>query len=223
LQSAQNGSAPAGEADSTQSGVAAPAAAANTPKPVRLFGTVEFRSPVKNLPKWERVRDLEQKRPSFAGRGIDAQNAAVSERWRGMREKLRNSALTEQLKAVNTFFNQWPYKTDLENWGVEDYWATPREFVEHSGDCEDYAISKYYGLRDLGVPAELMRIVAVKDVIRNLGHAILVVLVKDDAYVLDNLTNLTFSHKRLTHYRPQYSVNENYLWRHVQPQSGPLR
>lgn len=140
-----------------------------------------------------------------------------------MREKLQGAPLVDQVKAVNNFFNQWPYKTDLEVWGVEDYWETPREFIERSGDCEDYAISKYYALRDLGVPAELLRIVAVKDAIRNYGHAICLIMVNDDAYILDNLTNLTLSHKRLTHYKPQFSVNENFLWRHIQPQSGPTR
>jgi predicted transglutaminase-like cysteine proteinase len=198
-------------------------APADALKPVRLFGTVEFRSPVKNLPKWERVRNSEQQRPTFVSRGVDAQNAAVSERWRNMRDKLRAAPLAEQIKAVNNFFNQWPYKTDMEVWGVEDYWETPREFIERSGDCEDYAISKYYALRDLGVPAELLRVVAVKDAIRNYGHAICVVFVNDDAVILDNLTNLTLSHKRLTHYKPQFSVNENFLWRHIQPQSGPTR
>lgn len=198
-------------------------AAARSPKPIRLFGTVEFRSPIKNLPKWERVRGLEEKKPSFGPGGIGEQNAAVSEKWKALREKLRDASLMEKAKAVNSFFNQWPYKTDRDIWGVEDYWATPREFVKKSGDCEDYAIAKYYGLRDLGVPAELLRVVAIKDSIRNLGHAVLVVFVDNEAYVLDNLTNLVLSHSRLSHYKPQFSVNEQYLWRHIQPQSGPTR
>ena len=201
----------------------APSVANDPSRPIRLFGTVEFRSPIKNLPKWERVRDSEQKKPSFVDSGMDTQNAAVSEKWRALREKLQNASLMEKMKGVNSFFNQWPYKTDRDIWGVEDYWETPREFVQKSGDCEDYAISKYYGLRDLGVPVEVLRVVAVKDSIRNLGHAVTVVFVDNDAYVLDNLTGLILSHTRLTHYKPQFSVNEQFLWRHIQPQSGPTR
>ena len=211
-------------AGSNEPGDESASAAANDPsKPIRLFGTVEFRSPIKNLPKWERVRDSEQRKPSFINSGIDAQNAAVSEKWKALREKLQNAPLMEKMKGVNSFFNQWPYKTDRDIWGVEDYWETPREFVQKSGDCEDYAIAKYYGLRDLDVPVEVLRVVAVKDSIRNLGHAVTVVFVDNDAYVLDNLTGLILSHKRLTHYKPQFSVNEQYLWRHIQPQSGPTR
>lgn len=192
-------------------------------KPVRLFGTVEFRSPVKNLPKWERVRDSEARNPSFEGGGMDVPNDAVSQKWKSLREKLRNAPLMEQMRGVNAFFNQWPYKTDIEIWGVEDYWETPREFTQKSGDCEDYAIAKYYGLRDLGVPSEILRVTAVKDAIRNIGHAVTVVLVDGDAYVLDNLSSQIFSHKRLTNYKPIFSVNEQYLWRHIQPQSGPTK
>ena len=200
-----------------------PAAPGGASAPIRLFGTVEFRSPVKNLPKWERVRNSESKKPSFIPGGMDTQNKAVSDRWQRLREKLKNAPFMEKVKGVNTFFNQWPYKTDLDVWGVEDYWATPREFVQKSGDCEDYAISKYYALRDLGVPAEALRIAAVKDSIRNLGHAVTIVFHGGDAHVLDNLTNLMLSHKRLTQYKPQFSVNEQYLWRHIQPKSGPTR
>lgn len=195
--------------------------AAKPAVPIRLLGTVEFRSPIKNLPKWERVLSSEKKRPSFTKAGLDTKSAKVRERWDKLKNSLAGVPLKEQVQKVNNFFNQWPYKFDKEIWGVEDYWATPREFVERSGDCEDYAISKYYALRDLGVPASQLRVAAVKDVIRNLGHAVLIVYMENDAYVLDNLTNLVLSHNKLKHYAPQYSVNEEYLWRHVKPKSAP--
>jgi predicted transglutaminase-like cysteine proteinase len=59
--------------------------------------------------------------------------------------------------------------------------------------------------------------VALVDTIRNLAHAVLVVYMDDDAYVLDNLTTLVLSHTRYQHYAPQYSVNEVYRWAHVRP------
>lgn len=220
---APNTSAPVPPSQNQTGAARQPAAPAGPSAPIRLFGTVEFRSPVKNLPKWERVRNSENKKPSFIPGGMDAQNKTVSDRWQRLREKLKDVPLMEKVKGVNNFFNQWPYKTDLDVWGVEDYWATPREFVQKSGDCEDYAISKYYALRDLDVPAETMRIAAVKDSIRNIGHAVTIVFHGGEAYVLDNLTNLILSHKRLTQYKPQFSVNEQYLWRHIQPKSGPTQ
>ena len=191
--------------------------APKAPPSIRLFGTVEFRSPIKNLPKWERVLKSEKQKPSFINNTLDAANSKVAEKWQKLRDKLKDEPLKEQAQRVNNFFNQWPYKVDLDVWGLEDYWATPREFINKSGDCEDYAISKYYALRDLGVPANQLRVAAIKDTIRNLGHAVLIVYMENDAYVLDNLTNLVLSHKKLKHYAPQYSVNEEFLWRHVKP------
>ena len=205
--------APAGAAGATPQ-------AAGTPKPLHLFGYVEFRGPLKNLPKWERVLKAEKGTPSFGADEKVSLTPAVAERWAKVKAGLEGATLAEKLKAVNTFFNQWPYKEDILVWKVEDYWATPYEFVRKSGDCEDYAIAKYFALRSLGVPASQMRIVAVMEKIRNIGHAVLVVYMNDNAYVLDNLTNLILSHSRLTNYEPKFSVNEEYRWAHVKPVSA---
>ncbi len=211
---------PASPASSPPASPGAPAAQ-GAPKPIRLFGTVEFRTPLSNLPKWERVRSSEIKAPTFGGDEKARMTPEVAARWDALRDKLKSVSDMDKAKGVNSFFNQWPYKTDQVVWGVEDYWATPAEFIKRSGDCEDYAIAKYYALRNLGMPAPQLRVIAVKDTIRNLGHAVLIVFIEGNAYVLDNLTNMVLSHSRLTHYAPQFSVNEEYLWRHVKPVSGP--
>lgn len=189
--------------------------------PVRLFSTVDFRSTLKDMPKWERVLHAERRQPSFTEEGLRCASEKTAGRWTELKRRLQGQPLMEQVKAVNTFFNKWPYRSDKAIWGVEDYWATPCEFVTRSGDCEDYAIAKYFALRNLGVSPDIMRIAAVKDTIRGIGHAVLVVYNGNEAYVLDNLSNLVLSHKRLKHYRPLFTVNENYLWRHVKPIAGP--
>ena len=199
-------------ADSTQA-----AAKPSEVKAIRLFGMVEFRSPLKNVPKWERVYNLEKSTPTFGGKARERMTKDVADRWLALRSKLYDKPLEEQLRGVNNFFNQWPYKSDMQVWKVEDYWATPAEFLRKSGDCEDYAIVKYYALRDLGVPASQLRIVALRDSIRGIGHAVLVVFMKDNAYVLDNLSNLILPHTKLTHYQPVFSVNEEFRWAHVKP------
>jgi amino acid transporter len=39
--------------------------------------------------------------------------------------------------------------------GIDDYWMTPKEFfIKGFGDCEDYAIAKYFTLLELGVKKE---------------------------------------------------------------------
>jgi predicted transglutaminase-like cysteine proteinase len=71
-----------------------------------------------------------------------------------------SSGEKDLLGPVNGFFNRLPYITDQDHWGVADYWATPSEFLASSGgDCEDYAIAKYFTLKELGVPVSRLRLV----------------------------------------------------------------
>ncbi|SBW09127.1 Transglutaminase family protein cysteine peptidase BTLCP (fragment) [uncultured delta proteobacterium] len=185
---------------------------------IRLFDTVEFRGVLKNMPKWQRVVAAEQRSRTFDGDlSTVMRPASVYKQWQELVERVKNASDMEKAKAVTAFFNRWPYKTDQAVYKVSDYWATPKEFLLNSGDCEDYAITKFYALMKLGVDPENMRVVALMDTIRNLAHAVLVIYIDDDAYVLDNLTTLVLSHARYQHYAPQYSINEVYRWAHVRP------
>lgn len=57
----------------------------------------------------------------------------------------------EKLKAANDIFNQLLFVSDMDHWGVEDYWATPFEMLgSGGGDCEDFAIGKYFTLLAMG-------------------------------------------------------------------------
>lgn len=66
--------------------------------------------------------------------------------------------LKKKLNRVNAHINKIRAKHDKlsnKNGGdntIGDYWMTPKEFfIAGSGDCEDYAIAKFYTLRYLGV------------------------------------------------------------------------
>jgi predicted transglutaminase-like cysteine proteinase len=68
--------------------------------------------------------------------------------------------VAELLSIVNRFFNGLRAAYDQDTWGMPEYWATPAEFLSKgAGDCEDYAIGKYFTLRELGVPLERLRLV----------------------------------------------------------------
>lgn len=181
-----------------------------------LFGTVEFKGKIKALPKWIGVLDRMKAWKGYF-KGTAAKGVSGKAGWQDLRDKARGKKRIEQLKAVNAFFNKWPYRLDQANYGMRDYWASPPEFLHKSGDCEDYAIAKYYALKELGFSVDDLRIVAVKDTIRNIGHAVLAVYVDDQIYILDNQTVMVLPHDKYTHYNPQYSVNEKYRWFHVPP------
>ncbi|MBQ4133563.1 MAG: transglutaminase-like cysteine peptidase [Desulfovibrionaceae bacterium] len=186
----------------------------NKRKEFHLFGTKEFRASYKSLPKWVEIVNFEKGSATF--QHLKGKEAG---RWSRLREQTLNAGRLDKIKRVNNFFNRWPYRTDMEAWGKSDYWAKPKEFIAKSGDCEDYAIIKYFALKDLGVPIEDMRIVLLNDTIRGLGHAVLAVDVDGTAYILDNVSSLVLTDDRLPHYKPEYSVNEYFRWVHLPAES----
>ena len=186
---------------------------------IRLLGSVEFRGELKNMPKWQRVATAEAKSPTFDQDLGEYMRPALFKQWQTLVASTKSASVLDKAKAVTAFFNRWPYRTDREIWKVDDYWATPGEFLKRSGDCEDFSITKMYALIKLGVDPQALRIVALKDTIRNLAHAVLVVYADNEAYILDNLTDMVLPHTRYRNYYPHYSVNGIYRWAHVVPKS----
>ncbi len=133
--------------------------------------------------------------------------------WKNLLVSTQSKSLQQKLEIINNWSNAHPYIEDMMNWGMEDYWETPYEFMAISGDCEDYAISKYYSLRAMGVPADKMRVMIVQDL--NLGgiiHAILGVYDDGDLYILDNQIKQVTLAVKIFHYRPVYGINEDAWW-----------
>ena len=192
------------------------ALAADASAKIQLFGTVEFRRPLNTLPSWLSVLDRNEKNPIFTpGSKLNAGTT-----WDELKAKAEKLSRLEQLKLVNSFWNKWPYREDREVYKKDDYWAAPYEFRKNSGDCEDYSIAKYFTLRALGFDVDDMRIVVLMETIRNIAHAVLVVYLDGDAYVLDNLSSNVLSHSRYRNYVPQFSVNEKDRWAHVKPKKN---
>jgi predicted transglutaminase-like cysteine proteinase len=204
------------------SSVQASAVQKDRPPPTGIFATYEFRGSLKALKNWQRVTAVgSEQMAQFSSPQNDSGIRAAAQ-WRQLLEAERDAPVKQQLIAVNRFFNRWPYRLDSDVWQRNDYWATPLEFLRQSGDCEDYAICKYYALRYMGFDGDRMRIVVVKDTIRSITHAVLAVYIQDDILVLDNMSDPVFSHHRYQHYVPQYSVNEHTRWIHIKPATAGL-
>lgn len=129
-------------------------------------------------------------------------------------DTLRGKSHREQLVAVNAHMNARPYTSDAKNWGERDYWETPAEFMARSGDCEDFAIAKFFALRRLGWSADALRLAAVKDMKRGLGHAVLVAFDGAKSWMLDNQIKEVVETRTVRHYEAVYSINEHAWWRH---------
>lgn len=186
-----------------------------------LLGTVEFRAEsLAALPQWQRaLRQIEQERSTYraCAQDDDACPSSSVMAWQATIKQQTGRAPIDQIEAINRFLNDWHYKADLNLYGRRDYWATPLEFLRQSGDCEDYAIIKYVTLRQLGFAPDQLRLVVVRDVQRNLAHAVLAVYVDDQVYILDNLTTAVLPQEQVTRYVPYYSINETTRWAHVLP------
>lgn len=168
------------------------------------------------FPKWTGMRERftgQEKLPIENCGTIDFHPCSIKE-WDSMIASAQSKPLDEQIKMVNTWANTHPYIIDQLNWGMEDFWETPHEFISVSGDCEDYAIVKYYSLRALGVSDDSMRIIIVQDL--NLGgiiHAILGVYdSRDRLVILDNQIKQVMPALKIYHYRPIYSLNSGHWW-----------
>jgi predicted transglutaminase-like cysteine proteinase len=184
----------------------------------RLFGQLGIKAgSIASLPKWtgllRRMGEENLLGQCAAGRNCQGKAAewfADVQAWRG--EDRRT-----QMLAVQRMVNQMPYFEDRDVWNRSDYWATPREFLASSGDCEDYAITKYYSLKALGWPERDLRLVVLHDDERDTAHAVLAVRLENQTYILDNLLTEPLPDRFLRQYRPYYAVNAEARWVFVAP------
>ncbi|MEQ9815419.1 MAG: transglutaminase-like cysteine peptidase [Azospirillaceae bacterium] len=192
-------------------------ALAATPAVDSFFHTREFRRDnLKPFPKWTSALERYFKeRGKTAGDCKDKTfNSCHWREWQTLLSSLKGKKSLAQLRGVNAFFNQRPYITDPINWGLEDYWAAPGQFLTKDGDCEDYAISKYLSLRALGWTPEDLRLVVLQDLNLRIPHAILIVRFGDRYLILDNQIEQVVDQSAIRHYKPIYSLNESAWWLH---------
>lgn len=142
-------------------------------------------------------------------------NTCYMRDWRTFLDRIRTLPSAEQIRQINHYANTKDYVLDLDNYGLEDYWAIPREFLFNGGDCEDYAITKLLSLRWLGYAADSLRIVVLQDTNLRIAHAVLALGTGDDILILDNQVTDVLSHRSIVHYAPVYSLSESQWWMHV--------
>lgn len=120
-------------------------------------------------------------------------------------DKNINKSELEKIKIVNDYFNKIPYIDDIDNYNKIDYWANRNEFIKNGGDCEDFAIAKYYTLIDLGVDKRKLILKIV--MIGKLYHMVVVYRDNNINYFLDNIDK-TIRTKR-NNIRLLYTIDDN--------------
>lgn len=126
-----------------------------------------------------------------------------------------------RLKEVNTFFNRAiVFREDRDIWGQVDYWASPLEMLSRGqGDCEDFAIAKYFALMAAGVPSAKLRLVYVRAQIGAVIQAHMVLAYyrepMAEPLILDNLLGDIRPASRRPDLMPVFSFNAEGMWQGV--------
>jgi len=139
-------------------------------------------------------------------------NPCHTRNWLAYLRGISQLSKIEQINKVNLYANEHDYILDIDNYGMSDYWATPGEFLNNNGDCEDYAIIKMLSLKILGFDMTKVRLVVLQDTNLRIPHAVLAVSMNQDILVMDNQINEVISHHNIVHYAPVYAVAEKKWW-----------
>ena len=145
--------------------------------------------------------------------------------WQSILVAMRGLADREKLLKINDFVNRRiEFEDDLSIYNQSDYWATPLETLGRGrGDCEDFAIIKYFSLMESGVPLAKLRLVYVRARIddgpgpRLLAHMVLAYYATPNAepLVLDNLVPEILPASRRSDLQPVFSFNSEAIWNGV--------
>ncbi len=169
------------------------------------------------LPQWNQVSRMLPREAALVDRcrktGCD--NAAA-QALVAIVESSARASRAEQIRLVHDAVNRRPYREDLEQFGREDLWQSPLAFAARGGDCEDFAIAKYFVLTLLGVPPSELRIAVLTGAANGEVHAVLLARAGGQWQVLDNREDEPRPLSFYEDWTPQYAVSEaggfRYRW-----------
>ena len=145
--------------------------------------------------------------------------------WQNLLKDCEHLAAMEKLERINVFFNKMLFIDDAVHWKKEDYWATPIEFLASGGgDCEDFAIAKFFSLVSLGMKEDTLTLTYATLKQRKQAHMVLTYYPEPNAVpvILDNLVNTIDPASKRTDLLPVYSINATGLCLAKQRGKGQL-
>ncbi len=141
---------------------------------------------------------------------------------RSLRHLLSRAAtlpLDRRVRLINGFVNHRRYRVDRRIESTDSlntahklrtHWSTLMEFLRRGGDCEDYASAKYFLLRELGVPANELRIVVTTERRVRGNHAVVAWQHPGGEVWLLDMDKI---HRgKHSGFRYRYALNEQSIW-----------
>ncbi len=133
------------------------------------------------------------------------------EKYQTLKLQVKDYELIKKLSHINSFINKILPAYDISSRSSIDYWATPKEFLlQGHGDCEDYAIAKYFTLLELGIKKENLYF-AVVDIKGERSLHMILLYIEDknsSPLVLDNLSSMVVPLTKRKKLIPKFAFNE---------------
>jgi len=177
----------------------------------------DFFAPAASWAAWHDMLDRHQFQRQSIQECLDDETTCAR-RLRGLRTILLKGAdlrLDQKIRLVNRYINGQRYEEDHISWRSEagNQWRTLAEFLKTGGDCEDFAVAKYFVLREFGVAADDMRIVIGKEPQRTTHHAMLAIRLPDEVWLLENDNTIRRNGGQDID-KFVYAINEQGIWDH---------
>jgi predicted transglutaminase-like cysteine proteinase len=100
--------------------------------------------------------------------------------------------------------------SDLALYGAEDVWSPPlNTLAAGAGDCEDYAIAKFVALQEAGISPDDLRIVILRDEVREEDHAVVAARLDGNWLMLDNRHMAMVEDHHVRGYRPVFLLDHD--------------
>jgi predicted transglutaminase-like cysteine proteinase len=133
----------------------------------------------------------------------------------GARAKEGRARFGEINRAINLAIRPM---SDMAQYGQIDVWSSPLDtFATRAGDCEDYAIAKFAALRMAGVSPEDIRIVVLRDLMRDEDHALVLARLDGHWLSLDNRRMAMIEDIDIRNHRPLFVIDDRGVMRYDEP------
>ncbi len=177
----------------------------------------DFFAPAANWPAWQDTLDRHYSELDALHQCLSDEEACPR-KFRGLRHILLKGAELkpeQQVRLVNRYINKQRYEDDRisSRSMAGNQWETLTEFLHSGGDCEDFAVAKYFVLREFGVDAEDMRIVIGRESQRATHHAMLAIKFDEGVWLLEN-DNTIHRNGYQDIDKFVYAINEQGIWDH---------
>ena len=152
-------------------------------------------------------------RPAVITRRLDhlaSPSASIMAQFKNYLSSQGADTELEKISAVNSWVNG---KIEFTN-DLDDQWKNANQtLAAGKGDCEDHAITKLQLLRNIGFADDQLLFMVVNDLALRQMHAILVVEVDGEYYVLDNVTDKLLPHRQFSSvFTPMWAVTSKKSW-----------